>query len=173
MEDRRTARTRKALKQAMLALLDKKDIAKITVSELSELADIGRGTFYLHYADPYDLLDKLEDELLDEVMARNVPVAGPVDTGSLMNYLEGVWQYLYDRMDVIKILTNRRNNTRFMAKFKRRCEVYALSAIRPEGSNDCEAIYAVIYLVSGSLGIFERWIEDGAPIPPDKLAQLV
>lgn len=54
--DRRAARTRTALRAALLALIGEKDYDEITVEELTARADLGRATFYLHYRDKDDLL---------------------------------------------------------------------------------------------------------------------
>ena len=173
--DRRSARTKKALKHVMLELLKKKDISKITVSELSELADIGRGTFYLHFADPYDLLERLEDELLEQITVQSAPIMEHVDSSSLLRHLEHIWLYIYEHMDTFKILMNRRNNGRFMEKFKRYCENSVFSANKQNAQKTEAAVtekYTIIYIISGTLGIFQRWIEDGAPIPPEALARI-
>ena len=189
--DRRAARTKKAIKRAMFELLKKKDISKITVSELSDLADIGRGTFYLHYADPYGLLDKLEDELLEQVTANAPPIIEHRDSAGLLNHLENIWLYIYENKEAFAILLNRHNGGRFMEKFRRYCENIALegysgttagpddkraAAIHgndPAPVRDYDNFYNVIYIISGSLGIFLKWMEEDAPIPPDRLAQIV
>ena len=64
--DSRVRRTKRLLRQGLTELLKQKSIKKITVRELSELIDINRGTFYLHYKDIYDLVDQIEKELFDE-----------------------------------------------------------------------------------------------------------
>ena len=51
--DRRVRRTRNLLLQGLIRLMNEKDIKDISVRELSDLADINRGTFYLHYTDIY------------------------------------------------------------------------------------------------------------------------
>ena len=56
--DRRILRTRAQLKSALTALLAEKDIQDITVSELADKVDISRGTFYLHYKNVFDMLQK-------------------------------------------------------------------------------------------------------------------
>ena len=63
--DRRVRKTRRQLKECLTRLLKEKKIQDITVRELAEMADINRGTFYLHYKDVFDLLEKTESELLD------------------------------------------------------------------------------------------------------------
>ena len=69
MSDLRTKRTRAAIKRAFMTLRAKKTLEKITVKELSELAEINKATFYLHYQDIYDLSDKIENELLEEAFS--------------------------------------------------------------------------------------------------------
>ena len=55
----------KAAAECLVTLLKQKKVQDITVRELTELADLNRGTFYLHYKDVFDLLEKTESELLD------------------------------------------------------------------------------------------------------------
>ena len=40
---------------------------EITVKNITEKANIGRKTFYLHYLDKYNLLDKIVDDHLDQL----------------------------------------------------------------------------------------------------------
>ena len=64
--DRRVRKTRKLLKECLIRLLKEKRVQDITVRELTDMADLNRGTFYLHYKDVFDLLEKTEAELMDE-----------------------------------------------------------------------------------------------------------
>ena len=66
-EDRRAKYTKMVLKDSLLELLKEKPIEKITVSELAEKADINRATFYIHYYDAFDLLEKIEDEFFENI----------------------------------------------------------------------------------------------------------
>jgi AcrR family transcriptional regulator len=60
--DRRVRRTRDALGDALLALIQEKPFDAITVQEVLDRADIGRSTFYAHYRDKDDLfLSDLEE----------------------------------------------------------------------------------------------------------------
>ena len=62
--DRRTEKTRKGIKAALVTYLAQKELSRITVREISETADINRATFYAHYLDVYDLYEKVEQEIL-------------------------------------------------------------------------------------------------------------
>ena len=63
--DRRTRRTRKALFQALLSLLQEKPLNAITVTELTGQADVNRATFYTHYQDIFDMFDHLKSDLCE------------------------------------------------------------------------------------------------------------
>lgn len=67
--DRRVRRTKAQLVTALTNLLAEKELKDISVSELTRLADVNRGTFYLHYRDTYDLFAQLEGELLDSFLS--------------------------------------------------------------------------------------------------------
>lgn len=54
--DRRAARTRGALYDALAALIVQKDYEKITIHEILENANVGRSTFYAHFTSKDDLL---------------------------------------------------------------------------------------------------------------------
>lgn len=60
-EDRRIRKTKKALRAALVRLLSKESIAEITIKELTDEADVHRGTFYHHYRDAFDLKEQVED----------------------------------------------------------------------------------------------------------------
>ncbi|WP_455544061.1 TetR/AcrR family transcriptional regulator [Intestinibacter sp.] len=63
--DRRTQYTKNVIKEAVVELSKKKAFDKITVTEVCKVADINRGTFYLHYLDLYNVVDEILDEVLE------------------------------------------------------------------------------------------------------------
>lgn len=65
--DLRVKKTERAIRRAFFQLLQTKPFEKITVKELSELAEINKTTFYAHYETIYDLLDTVQLEFIDAV----------------------------------------------------------------------------------------------------------
>ena len=61
--DRRIRKTKQRLRQSLTELLAQKPLSKITVQELTERADVNRGTFYSHYKDISDMKEQIEREL--------------------------------------------------------------------------------------------------------------
>lgn len=60
--DRRPIKTKKAIRSALLRLMQQKDVSQITVKELTDEADISRKTFYTHYANFREVLNEIESE---------------------------------------------------------------------------------------------------------------
>lgn len=67
--DARIRYTKMKIREAFFQLLSQKPFIKITVTDLCQLAEINRATFYKHYLDINDLLEKTEDEILKSMRA--------------------------------------------------------------------------------------------------------
>ena len=61
--DRRVIKTKKAIRNAFAKLLAVKDINDITVSDIAELADINRKTFYNYYPGIHSVIDEIENDI--------------------------------------------------------------------------------------------------------------
>ncbi len=60
-------KTRKIIKRVFAEMLgEKRELGKISVSELCERAEISRGAFYSHYDDLYGVAEDYENELIDK-----------------------------------------------------------------------------------------------------------
>jgi len=64
--ERKTLQTKNEIKQALISLLEEKNFNTVTVRDITARAKINRGTFYLHYLDKYDLLEKCEQEIFED-----------------------------------------------------------------------------------------------------------
>lgn len=63
--DKRMVKTKKAIRTALAELCEEKELGKITVTDISQRADINRKTFYSHYSSIDDVFDEIEDELVN------------------------------------------------------------------------------------------------------------
>ena len=66
-EDARVRRTRDALGDALVALMQEKPFDSITVQDVLDRAHVSRSTFYAHYSDKDDLLMSDADEFFEQV----------------------------------------------------------------------------------------------------------
>ncbi|KTT83198.1 transcriptional regulator [Mammaliicoccus sciuri] len=65
--DLRIVKTRKIINENFLELFNTTGFDNITVKNITDKAQIGRKTFYLHYLDKFDLLDSIVDKKLKEL----------------------------------------------------------------------------------------------------------
>ncbi|PCF33979.1 hypothetical protein B5C00_05970 [Staphylococcus delphini] len=64
--DRRIRKTTNAIKSALIQLLKTEPLDKITIQQIADTADVHRATFYQHYYDKYDLLEKMRVNFNDK-----------------------------------------------------------------------------------------------------------
>lgn len=81
--DPRILRTRLLIKEAFVDLLQEMDVEKMSVSRIAERATISRVTFYLHYRDIPDMLEKMADAMIEDI--QNVINGQPVNEDSPKN----------------------------------------------------------------------------------------
>ncbi|PXY29113.1 TetR/AcrR family transcriptional regulator [Prauserella sp. PE36] len=74
-EDRRTRRTKRLLRNAMVELVLQNGFDNVTVEDITEHADISRATFYKYYSDKQALLNQIVSDVHAELQARLVPLA--------------------------------------------------------------------------------------------------
>lgn len=118
-EDRRIRKTKRLLKQGLCALMQEKDFHTITVKELTDYTDLNRGTFYLHYTDIYDLLEKIEDEVLGEFQAMVDASRPQTSPANLMPILEPVADYIEQNYSVCKVLFCNVSADHFLMRFQK------------------------------------------------------
>ena len=78
--DRRMQRTRQILQRAFIEVAHEKGVVATTIQDITERADVNRGTFYLHFADKYALLEAIIHEhfqhLLTSTLSGDCPRFG-------------------------------------------------------------------------------------------------
>lgn len=82
-------RTKQALALALKQTMEKKPLSKITVTELIQICDINRNTFYYHFSDIYDLLKwMLEQEAIEVVRKIDLLVNTEEAIRFVMDYVD-------------------------------------------------------------------------------------
>ena len=166
--DRRIRRTKALLQQGLIQLMETKEIKDISVRELSELADLNRGTFYLHYTDIYDMLWQMEDELFlefNEILDRTLTgeASSPAAT------LQEVFAFLERHRAFAKVTMGPHGDLAFVNRMKELVKerIYNILDVEPE---DSDLIYIESFIVSGCTGVIETWLNHPTPRPPENIA---
>ena len=66
-DNRRVTMTKLLMKNALLELLEQKELSNISVTAVCETADVHRSTFYKYYNTPAALLREIEQDYLDRI----------------------------------------------------------------------------------------------------------
>lgn len=159
--DRRIRRTKRLLRQALAELMNEKEFKDITVKEITERADLNRGTFYFHYTDTYDLKDKIENELID-VFRENLDSYQPTeDNHSVQDIAASVLGYIQENWFIIRTLFRDTTGESLRSKLMRVLEdtIYRVQVTHMLEENDQERKYVCRFLANGIVGMVAMWLE--------------
>jgi AcrR family transcriptional regulator len=170
--DRRTAKTRKAIINALADLLFEKELHKVTVKEITEIADINRGTFYKHYLDVYDLYDKAEQDIM-------------VDLGMLVlqleelpsdQYFTHLINYIDDNRPIFRMMFSPNSTSKLRDRFNR-CLEGSFRAYEAEKNdtpvNDITLRYQTNYRSRGCVSVISLWVRGGFAEPKDFIVKTI
>ncbi len=170
-QNRKTQYTQMVLSDALMELMEQKNISKITVKELCVKADINRTTFYAHYTDPNDLLHKIEADVLLSVNKAVSSLHCPMDKSNIIQILQELLQYIADNNKHIQILLSERGDVDFPKElFKMIFEKCELVALEPYSSTK---EFYFIFVLNGSVGLIQHWLKSGLTKSANEMAEII
>ncbi len=175
--DLRIVKTKQLLKDALLMLIQEEEFENITVKRLTERAKINRSTFYAHFYDKYDLLEKtIDEELLsfaeevapksdDDLMATHIPTS---------LYLRAT-QYIYKQADFFKIMMEESGIPAFQQQFLQIIKKYMATHLEKFHSKqdkmEIPMEFFISYIAHAYIGVISYWLESGMQYSPEYVAQ--
>ncbi|MGX9758214.1 TetR/AcrR family transcriptional regulator [Clostridioides difficile] len=180
--DRRTIRTKKMIRSALAELIDEKGFSNISVTDLTQRADINRGTFYLHYVDKYDLLEKIENEIIQEIEEEtkhldSVNMMSIDASNEPLPFMVKLFEYFRKNSVIIKSILGPKGDPTFERKIKRFIEINLFEKQKSRNFNIDEAViseeYFIQYILSADLGVIQYWLEKNMKESPDEMALIL
>ena len=172
-QDARVRYTKMVIRNSLLELLRTKPIAKMTVTEICERADINRATLYAHYSDPSDLLHSLESEVIEDVTRWVRPALTAVGS-DLKDVLTRLVEYIGENADICSVLLSDKGDNSFQSKVVKVIEgqfISSWASARQISQEDAEYLYTFIAL--GSVGLIRKWLAEGTVKPASEIAELI
>ena len=172
--DRRIRKTRRVIRQCLTELLKTKRIQDITVREISEKADINRGTFYLHYRDIFDLMEQIENELLEELedVLNHFKASDLLSNPALV--FTRVFHLVKENSDMVSILIGQNGDINFVNRLKdivrEKCLKDWMEVFRSGNAAAFDAFSS--FIVSGCIGLVQYWLQTGLKETPEQMAKL-
>ena len=172
-EDGRVRYTKMRIRSAFYELLQKTEYEKITVTSICDLAEINRATFYKHYLDVPDLVDKLQDDAVNELGSRLSQAKGDSLECSVAEALKYIRGNITESSPIRELIFPR--STGFISKIS--VLVYELfSDFMLPHEKEMTGITKDIlfsYISAGSAGIIEYWCRSGYKESEEDIARSI
>jgi AcrR family transcriptional regulator len=171
--DRRAARTRATVHDALLALIRDKGYDAVTVSDICERAKIARSTFYAHYTGKDDLMRSGFKNLSDLVGDSQMVASTQRDPKQRdLAFSRAMFEHARSHVHLHGTLMGSRGGTialdmiRHMLCDVVRREFFAAGKKPMDGVNR-ELI--VRYMVGAFMGVVAWWLDGGAKLPIERI----
>lgn len=138
-----------------------KKFTDITVRDITERIDLNRGTFYLHYANTYDLLHKLENDILGDVQTMIDEHYSEADVGALQPIFEPILNYIVENKNICSTLFVNNSGSNFFDKMYQliyKNGVHIIHRRFPTASDE-KLNYLLSFITYGLVGLIKEWFD--------------
>lgn len=175
MSDRRVKYTKQALRDSLIHFLKDKPIARITVKEICEYADVNRSTYYAHYKDQLDQLDQVEVDFLAGINAYLDEIVPEIGENQNFAELRGLFEYISDNRDLCLSLLGKNVDFDFENKVMAAVREHVIPNWRALGALEQHlALMTFQFVTSGGIGLLRFYlISDSPALTPAQMAEFV
>lgn len=171
--NRKVKYTQRVIRDSLFELLEKKKIEAITVKELCSLADINRSTFYNHYRDIFDLVEKLEDEIVNDIM-QDISIEN-ISKANQKQFFTKIFNKILKSKEKYRLLFLSKESIRAIDRMFDRIFKYSNQILKDENreltENKIKHVYA--FTSRGCAQLVISWFENGMIESPDEMAVLM
>ncbi len=170
--DRRSQRSRRVITNALLDLLLTKKFNEITIQEITDEADVGRATFYLHYRNKEECLMQLLTDGFDSLVAEIEHMTGSGER-NFIEVLEKVFQYTSDNRKLFLALLSANPRPNILEDLQSYIQEKVMKgAAMPQDLNPLLK-KAISVNLTGALIAFILWLlKDEPEISPNQAAKI-
>ncbi len=153
------------MNQALLALLEKKDIEFITITEITKKAGVNRSTFYLHYDSVYDLLEETIENL-NKQFINSFNVKTPFEIQSKKDaFLITDWllvpylNFVKQNKRVLKLVNQKPHLFQTRKTYQKMYDKIFYPAISQFLKDEKQKLYVLEFFTQGVVGIVHKWLD--------------
>ncbi|MBQ4163442.1 MAG: TetR/AcrR family transcriptional regulator C-terminal domain-containing protein, partial [Turicibacter sp.] len=175
VEDRRVRRTKQLIKQSLIELMHEKPFNEIKIKDITERADLNRGTFYLHYVDIYDLLSSIENEIFETLEKLLLVYHSNSLQISCFDLLKEVFSYIETNRDLFEALLNSQVEEAFLTKLQSLIKTLGLELMQTTYKDTSlpHYTYFLSFVLNGVLGVTEQWFKNGMDLSSKEMATMI
>lgn len=178
--DRRVSRTRRQLRNALMALILERGYNSVTVEDITQRADLGRTTFYLHYRDKEDLLLESLEAIAEDLKAQVEQQMSAEQQGSQprANPVAVVFRHVDENRVLYRVILKGEGSSKVASHIRDIIEEAAaeffvrhMSALVSQPPEMPRGLVAG-YFASAMMGFITLWLEKDLPFRGDEAADL-
>ncbi len=174
-EYRSAVRSREAIRSAFVELLKTRDLNRITVTDIVKLADVNRSTFYAHFPDVYGVVEYIEDETMQKLMAILEQIDSSQFLANPVPLLQQAGRQLDEEREYYRILIRASGAAGFLEKLQTAfAERMATDTAIPSSLRTNPAyILRVNYFAGGIVNLYRLWFAGELDYTMDEIANEV
>ena len=172
--DRRVKRSKALMRDALIELMKEKPFSEITAKDVTERADLNRGTFYLHYNNVFGLLDELENEVV-EGFAHMLEETDIRQDGAWEYPLIGhICDYIAENPDLCRCLLLNPRSDRLAKKLADIMKQKGQKVQQKMGLEieTYKADYIHQFIAYGFMGVVKQWLMEEMPLSKEEMMEL-
>jgi len=168
--DRRAARTRRALHEALMALILRKGYEAVSVQDVVDEADVGRSTFYAHYSGKEQLLRGGFERLRALLTEAQREAAAKSDGGAPLGFSLAMFEHAAEYRDIYLALVGGRGGVVALNEIRRvLSEVVRRELSGIPGDDAVPRDLRVQFIVATFLAVLTWWLERKPELGPAKV----
>ncbi|MBR2737568.1 MAG: TetR/AcrR family transcriptional regulator [Lachnospiraceae bacterium] len=172
--DRRVVKTKKAIHNAFAKLLTEKELNDITISDIAELADINRKTFYNYYAGIYEVVDEIEDGIVQTLR-------DALDGADIREALKNPYLFFNKLTTIINTdpefyghLLSMRGNVSLVTKISAAMKESLRDAVMSQFSAPRGTVDMILdYSLTGMLSVYQNWFNSERSLSIEELSRIL
>ncbi|MDR3574641.1 MAG: TetR/AcrR family transcriptional regulator [Anaerolineaceae bacterium] len=186
--DRRINRTRRLLRDSLLSLILEKGYAAVTIEEITERADLGRTTFYLHYKDKEELLlesieaiaNELKTQIMNVLPLHYIPASfAEFDREAPRQAILLVFQHAANNADLYRIILSGQGASKAPIRIRDIIDYTTLDYFKervlsagftPDPHVPLEIV--ATYFAGSLLSLLTWWLEKNMPYSAEEMADM-
>lgn len=188
--DRRIQRTRQSLRTALLELIKEQGYDAISIEDITERANVGRATFYLHYKDKEDLLLEEFSEMANEKVRilSEIPFSAWLQSQEDTLASKGkrpapplliVFEHIHDNSELYYILLKSERSARIIERIRKISTGAIVKFVETKAKTDpipfrfrVPIEFFAAFFSGALLSTIDWWLEEGMRHTPREMTHL-
>ena len=155
--------TRESLEISLMQLLEKKELKKITISELVERAGVSRAAFYRNYSS--------KEQILEEIFKNTVQaITDKLEEFNFKTEMYQIWLFLFKEAKKEARVISLAIDYNFEKLLTQ--AVFDFLEKRNRNAKKTTNSYMNSFWSSAVVSVLSKWIKDGMKVPAEKIASL-